>query len=163
MTKRAGVLLGLVLWGCGAPPQLGPPVVRGHEEVRLNAGGGVVPLILPSDREIGLCLEVAASQDTSAWRMTLLFGGRPSPSGPVAAAARSGSTLCFDAALPAPLPSGPLEVCGRVVDEFDGTDYRLPCRPAHYLGDDAVYRELAARRDEVVQHAYRYGDIGQLL
>lgn len=167
MTKRAGAILGLVLpglvllWSC-APPPFGPPVVRGHEEVRLSAGGEVVPLILSSDREIGLCLEVAASQDTSSWRMTILFGGRPSPSGAAAAAARSGSTVCFDATPPAALPPGGLEVCGRLVDEFDGTTYRVPCRPAYYLGDDAVYRQLAARRDEVVRHAYRY-DVGQLV
>jgi hypothetical protein len=169
MTKCAGALLGLLalssacLGSRDAPPGLGPPVVRGHGEVRLAAAGEVVPLILPSDREIGLCLEVAASRDTSSWRTTVSFAGRPSPSGAVAAAARSGQTVCFDAAPPAALPPGPLEICGRLVDEFDGTEHQVPCRPAFYLGDDAVYREIAARRGEVVRQAYRFDDIGQLL
>lgn len=163
MTKSAGALLVLaLLWSCGTPGKLGPPVVKGHEEVRLSADGTVVPLILPGADEIGLCLEVAASQDTSSWTMTIHFAGRPSPSGPVSPGARSGPTVCFDAEPPADLPAGEIELCGRLVDHFDGTEYRVPCRRALYLRDDALYEQLAAERDEVVRRAYQFEDIDQL-
>src|SRR5581483_9310888 len=103
----------------------------------------------------GLCLVPPAAADTSRWEAVLTFDGEESPAGLAAPAARAGSTLCFDGALPARLrASSRIALCGRLVDRFDGTERRLPCREIAYQPADAPplerledrFQELVAAR-----------------
>lgn len=152
-TAVPGLLL--LLAGCTAEvPMLGPPILRGHEEVVLRDDGGLLPLIVSGGGKIGLCLQTLPSQDTSRWKMRLSFAGRPSLSGAVAPAARSGSTVCFDAEPPPELPEGTFDVCGVVVDEFDGREYRMPCVAVRRLGDDSSHEALLMVRNRLVQRAH---------
>lgn len=150
----AGLALLLLVSGCtGEVPTLGPPTLRGHEEVILEDDGSLLPLIVSDGGKIGLCLGVDPSRDTSRWKMTLTFDGRPSPSGPVAAAARSGATVCFDAKPPPELPEVTFDVCGALADEFDGSRYRVPCLPLRRLADDSAYHALMTVRNRLLQRA----------
>ena len=119
---------GAVACGRGAAFD-GPAVVRGHADLRMSGDGRVVPLAVDRGTPLGLCLEVPQSRDTSAWRAVLTFDGRESPEGLALPAARIGHTVCFEGRLPeGQRPSPAVNVCGRVVDAYDGAGLRLPCR-----------------------------------
>lgn len=155
MIRTAAVLGLLLLSGCsGESPVLEPPTLRGHDEVVLQADGNLLPLIVSDGGKIGLCLRADPRQDTSRWKMRLIFDGRLSPSGAVGPAGRSGSTVCFDAMPPPELPEGTFEVCAALADEFDGTEYRVPCLEIRRLADDSSYEALLTARNRLVQHAY---------
>ena len=152
----AALLLLLLAAGCRRePPRLDlPAVVRGHQEVVVGADGSLTPLVLGVAWKPGLCLEVPAATDTSRWEAALSFGGWPSPTGFAPPAARLGQTVCFDASLPEGLPpEANLELCGRLIDRFDGAELRLPCRPVRFQADDGAYKNLTAAFDAAVARA----------
>lgn len=153
-TTAALLLLPLLSACSGKVPVLESPTLRGHDEVLLRDDGGLLPLILPDQGKIGFCLEVAATQDTSRWKVTLTFDGRPSPSGAVGPSARSGSTVCYDAAPLPSLPEGTFDVCAAVTDEFDGAEYRVPCLGIRLLEDEATYAALLTARNRLIQRAH---------
>lgn len=141
--SRAGLLL--LTAGCSREPARldVPVVVRGHQEVAVAADGTLTPLVLGADRKLGLCLEVPAAMDTSRWEAALTLDGRASRTGFAPPTARLGQAVCFDTSPPQGLPTqADLELCGRLIDRFDGTVWRLPCRAVRFQADDKVYKEL---------------------
>jgi DNA-directed RNA polymerase specialized sigma24 family protein len=148
----AGLLFCAALLLAGAacrqqPPELAvPAAVRGHRDVVLTGAGHPRPLLLGRTKKAGLCLTPPAGADTSRWEAALTFDGETSPGGFAAAAARAGSTLCFEGAIPPRLrASSRIALCGRLVDRFDGTPRRLPCREIAYRPDGAPLDRLEAR------------------
>jgi ferredoxin len=97
---------------------------------------------------------VPPGRDTSQWRVTLSLDRIPlgDPEAPTGPAARAGSTLCFDGELPddageAGLPAdAPLPLCGVLIDGFDGSRFRLPCRPVRWSPDS---RPLESARESL--------------
>jgi DNA-directed RNA polymerase specialized sigma24 family protein len=128
---------------CRQPPPLPVQVVaRGHQEVVLESGKPR-PLVLGSRGKIGLCFAAPAGEDTSRWESVITFDGEESPTGFAAAAARAGSTLCFDGAVPPRLrASSSVALCGRLVDRFDDRTRRLPCRDIAYRPDRKRFDQL---------------------
>lgn len=122
------------------PPELkAPVVVRGHREVAAGPAGRLRPRFLGPKSRPGLCFAPPAAADTSRWQAVLTFDGEESPGGLAAPAARAGPTLCFDGAIPPRLRASPgVALCGRLVDRFDGTERRLPCREVAYQPEDAA-------------------------
>ena len=118
--------------------------LRGHQEIAVLPEGELLPVVF--EGPVGLCLDVPTSVDSSQWHMELRFSGAPSPSGTVPPTARSGTVLCFDVELPQDLePQADHQVCGMVVDRFDGSKVRVPCRPIHYDPGNAAYSEATAQ------------------
>ena len=73
-------------------------VVRGNQDVLL-AGRRPPPaarVVGRSPDKAALCFAAPAREDTSRWEAVLTFAGEASPAGFAAAAARAGSTLCFE-------------------------------------------------------------------
>ena len=133
--------LGLLASGCDrADGRLMDQVdiaLRGH--VDLVEG---LPLFVGESARPGICLQAPVTRDTSGWRLSLWLRGadRPGarPSEPVA---RSGRTLCFElAATP-----GDGELCGELVDTFDGRRESIGCHPFRYTVEDPAQRELQER------------------
>jgi DNA-directed RNA polymerase specialized sigma24 family protein len=137
---------------CRQPPRLPVTVVvRGHREVLLPPGGRPRPLVIGRHDKVGLCFAARAGDDTSRWEAALTFDGEESPSGLAAAAARAGATLCFDAEVPPRLrASSRVALCGRLVDRFDGSARRLPCRDIAYQPDAAGFDQVETRARAVV-------------
>lgn len=138
---------------CRQPPPLLPVamVVRGHREVLLLPTGKPRPLVVGRREPAGVCFAAPAATDTSRWEAVLTFDGEPSPTGFAAAAARAGSTLCFDGRLPPRLrASSRIALCGRLVDRFDGTLRRLPCRDIAYQPDSRPLDQAEERYRAVV-------------
>lgn len=136
---------------CRQPPPLPAPVVRGQREVLLVEGGKPRPRAVGRHKKIGLCFPAPAEEDTSRWEAALTFDGEESPTGYAAAAARAGPTLCFDAEVPPSLrASSRVALCGRLVDRFDGTARRLPCRDIAYQPDSRPLDRLEARFDALL-------------
>ncbi len=129
------------------PPELAVSVVvRGHRDVVLEPDGPAPAADDRAQEKAGLCFAPPAGADTSRWEAVLTFDGEESPGGFAAAAARAGSTLCFDGAIPPRLrASSRIALCGRLVDRFDGTPRRLPCREIAYRPDGAPLDRLEAR------------------
>lgn len=124
-----------------------PAVVRGHQEVVLTADGTLEPWVLGRGVAVGLCLEVPPEVDSSQWRARLTLGGVALGSAFQAPSARAGRTVCFEAALPAGLVAGGGQaLCGRLIDDFDGRVFRLPCRAVRWSSDD---RSLLGLRREL--------------
>ncbi len=142
LTAAAG-LAALLLAGCGAEPLALPAVVRGHAEVEVRPDGSPVPRVLDQGKPLGLCLEVPPAMDSSRWEALLTLDGEPSPTGFAPAAARMERTVCFEGKLPRGLRAGAaLPLCGRLVDRFDDTERRLPCRAVRIGGDRAAHAAL---------------------
>jgi DNA-directed RNA polymerase specialized sigma24 family protein/tetratricopeptide (TPR) repeat protein len=132
-----------------SPPRLPVQVVvRGSREVLLS-GGRPRPLVIGRRDPVGLCFAVPAGEDTSRWEAVLTFDGHESPSG-MTAAARAGSTLCFDGLVPPLRGSSRVALCGRLVDRFDGSRRRLPCREIAYRPDDGALERTETRFRSVV-------------
>jgi hypothetical protein len=126
-------------------------VVRGQRDVVLTSAGKPVPLVVGRRNKIGLCFTAPAADDTSRWKAALTFGAAESPTGFTAATARAGLTLCFDGQVPPRLrASSRMALCGRLVDRFDGTVHRLPCRPIAYQPDSGPLDRVEARFRAVV-------------
>lgn len=155
--KRAGagsVLLVLAA-GCAAPELTGVAVtLRGYQEIGQAEGGLPVPRVL-GPTTLGLCLEVPAGLDTSRWQAELRFDGRPSPGGRAEAAARMADHVCFDADVPADLAASPLvELCGEIVDRFDGRHWRLPCSRLVYETETSAYQTLDAELEALLRRRF---------
>jgi DNA-directed RNA polymerase specialized sigma24 family protein len=131
---------------CRQPPPLAvSPVVRGHREVLLTPTGGPRPLLVGKDKA-GLCFAAPAAADTSRWEAVITFDGTASPAGFKPAAARAGSTLCFEGEAPPRLhASSRIALCGRLVDRFDGSAHGLPCREVAYEPDARRFDQADAR------------------
>jgi DNA-directed RNA polymerase specialized sigma24 family protein len=141
----AVALLSSFASACRQPALPVQVVARGHQDVVLESGKPR-PLVLGSRGKIGLCFSAPAGEDTSRWEAELTFDGEESPTGFAAAAARTGSTLCFDGAVPPRLrASSRVALCGRLVDRFDGEKRRLPCRDIAYRPDQKGFDQLAQR------------------
>jgi DNA-directed RNA polymerase specialized sigma24 family protein len=137
----------LLVWtACRQPPPLLPVTVvpRGHQEVLL-ATGSPRPLVVGRSDKVGLCFAVPAGDDTSRWEAVLTFDGKESPTGFAAAAARAGSTLCFEGELPRLFAATRIALCGRLVDRFDNTQRRLPCLEIAYQPDHERFDQLETR------------------
>ena len=152
--RIVGALIALVLLGCGTErldlPAL-PAILRGHEEVEVRPDGSLVPWAVDPAKPVGLCLEVPASTDTSRWEARLTVADRPSPAGFAPPAARAGGTVCFEGTLPPGLSTGETELCGKLVDRFDGSERRLPCRALRVGGDGGLRKELLGRLGTLVE------------
>lgn len=139
---------------CRQPPPRLPVavVVRGHREILLPAQGRPRPLVVGRRNPAGLCFAVPAGEDTSRWEAVITFDGAESPSGFKTAAARAGATLCFEGEVPPRLrPSSRIALCGLLIDRFDGTPHRLPCREIAYQPDGERLDRLEARFKAVLQ------------
>jgi DNA-directed RNA polymerase specialized sigma24 family protein len=113
-------------------------VVRGNQDVLLASDGRPRPLLVGRSHRAALCFAAPAREDTSRWEAVLTFAGEASPTGFAAAAARAGSTLCFEGEIPPGLCcSSRLALCGTLVDRFDGRRWRLPCREVALQPDSA--------------------------
>jgi hypothetical protein len=147
----------LVLSGasCRRAPLDVAAVVRGNPDLVVKSDGSVNPLLLQADATVGLCLEIGDTRDTSAWRGVLSVDGRESSTGLVPPAARLGRTLCFEGTLPQGLkPAGEAEVCGRIVDGYDGSERRMPCRSvALDFARGRVRAELMESRTAILTRA----------
>ncbi len=148
------VFLSGLLLGCGSEAPPFAPVICGHQEVVIKEGAEPVPLIFPGKESLALCFQVDPTLDTSRWELRSSVGGRPSSEGFMPASARSGETLCFKIPLPPGLPAGRQRVCGRLVDRFDGREYRVDCQAVIYRLDDDAYRALVAARDALLGRAW---------
>jgi len=135
-----------------------PAVVRGAQEVAIDAESGrLTPVVYGAGREIGLCLEVPATLDTSRWAARLSFARKRAAEGFEPPAARAGRTLCFDAPIPETTPEETeIELCAEIVDRFDGRRFRPPCRSLRFFADAAPYtsfldamRRLLGERQEL--------------
>ncbi|HWN42617.1 MAG TPA: CHAT domain-containing protein, partial [Thermoanaerobaculia bacterium] len=146
--KSVAALLLLALSGCRREPPLldVPAVVRGHQDVARD-DSDLVPLLL-GRQPVGLCLDIPAATDMSQWEAALSFSGRST--GFAAPAARMGPAVCFDAEPPRELSTGAVDLCGLLVDRFDGSERRLPCRPILYREDPAAYDALTAELNRVL-------------
>ena len=135
-----------------APRLPGTVEVRGNRDVLLTTGGRARPLLLGRGHKAALCFSAPAGDDTSRWEAVLTFDGEPSPTGFAAAAARAGSTLCFDGDVPPRLGRSPrIALCGRLVDRFDGKSWRLPCREVAFEPDSARIDGLESRFQALMQ------------
>jgi len=134
------------------PPMLPVAVVaRGHREVVLLPTGAARPLVVGRREPAGLCFAAPAATDTSRWEAELTFDSTPSPTGFAAAAARAGPTLCFEGMVPPRLRAAArLALCGRLVDRFDGSARRLPCRTIAYQPDSRPLDQAEERYHAVV-------------
>lgn len=141
------VLLLFVVSACRQPPLLAVAVVvRGHREVLLVPSGKPRPLVVGRKTKVGLCFAAPAEADTSRWEAALSFDGEESPGGFTAAAARAGPNLCFDGKVPPRLrASSRIALCGRLVDRFDGSMRRLPCRDIAFRADSERLDRFEAR------------------
>jgi DNA-directed RNA polymerase specialized sigma24 family protein len=149
-----GAALLLAASACRQPPPRLPVavVVRGHRDVTFGPAGRPRPLIVGRQEKAGLCFAPPAGTDTSRWEAVLTFDGEDSPGGFAAAAARAGSTLCFDGEIPPRLRAASrIALCGRLVDRFDGTLRRLPCREIAYRPDGAPLDRLDDRFRELMK------------
>lgn len=151
--------------GCGTRQKPNPlpdgtrVTVRGHREVTLR-DGQAIPQVVPrflGGRDVGLCFEVAEDVDSSQWQATLSLRAEPLPNGspigslepqqPAQPVARLGSVLCFERSWPTELDSAAdLEICARLTDLYDGTDFEAPCQPIRLEPDtgrrSALMREV---------------------
>ncbi|HEV7518893.1 MAG TPA: hypothetical protein VGR07_21575, partial [Thermoanaerobaculia bacterium] len=128
------------------PPLAVAAVPRGHREVLLLPRGQPRPLVVGRENRVGLCFAVPAAADTSRWEAVLTFDGAESPTGSAPAANRAGTHLCFEGTVPPALPaSSRIALCGRLVDRFDGTAHRLPCREIAYQPDSGPLDRLKER------------------
>jgi len=182
---RAGLLSALVagvvaasLLGCGRGPEDDRPAagrslpegtrstLRHHREVVVRQGIAI-PRFL-GGRDPGLCLEVAKGVDASQWRASLVFDGAPAgsaidepPPKPRPPVAVSDRVLCFERGWPASA-DGPidLQLCGSVIDLYDGTAFDLPCRPLRFEPDSGARAELMGRVGTAVRdrHTGRFPD-----
>ncbi|MDY7094866.1 MAG: CHAT domain-containing protein [Acidobacteriota bacterium] len=151
----AVVLLPALIAGCGGsePEVPYPAVVRGHQEVVLEPGadGGTeaVPLFLDPGVELGLCLQVPATVDTTAWRGSFALDGRTL--GPaVPPSARVATTVCFEVELPrSAAGTGALELCGWLEDGSSGEVRSLPCQ-ALRLEDRPQRQGIQERLNELL-------------
>ncbi len=122
------------------------PVVRGNQDVLLVPGRRPRPLLVGRSHRAALCFAAPARQDTSRWEAVLGFDGEESPAGFAAAAARAGSTLCFDGEIPPGFDrSSRVALCGRLVDRYDDKRWRLPCREVAFQPDSARIDGLESR------------------
>ncbi|MCG8459870.1 MAG: hypothetical protein MI919_26620, partial [Holophagales bacterium] len=155
-------------------------VVRGHAELSIE-DGRILPTAL-APRMLGLCWDVDPRLDTSRWRVRLTFSGRPAGTEASPASAQAGTVHCFDAEPPPelftdlggsrpasgtsggePREGAPeetssaafdFEICGRLVDDFDGSTWDLPCAPARYRPDQERYGELEEQRRDWLRRAW---------
>ena len=146
--RRLGpAALVLALGACGsprAPLVVDPrPVFRGHDDLMVSADSAI-PHVLGRSRSIGICVDAAPGADTSQWEARLLGGGFVAP------AARLGTTLCFENAVPQELNDGAASLCTELRDRFDGRTQRLPCVPFRFDADDRGLRELEGRIPDAV-------------
>lgn len=149
-----GAAAAIWLAACGRQPVLDVPVtVRNHHDVAIRSDGGLTPLYLQPASRPGICLRVAATTDTSRWQARLTLGTVPLDTGYSPPSARMGQILCFEAEIPSDLPAvGETELCGRLVDRFDQTVYRLPCRRVGYA-PDMPYGDFKDSRSRILQTA----------
>ena len=145
------LVLSFVL-SCREEPVLDLSVtVRNHQDVSQQPDGGLTPRYLLPDSRPGLCLEAAATTDTSRWEMHLTLAGEALGADAVPPAARMGPVLCFEGEIP--IGSDPLhgaELCGRLFDRFKGTELRLPCRRVDYR-PDLAYHAFRAERSRLLR------------
>ncbi|MEM7048490.1 MAG: CHAT domain-containing protein [Acidobacteriota bacterium] len=120
----------LVFLACQPAPDLDLPVViRNHQEVVVLSNAELLPLFLLPESRPSLCLQPAATADTSRWEMRLSFAGMPLNQDFRPPVARMATVLCFEGQLPSVLLSGREgDLCGELIDRFDGSRYRTPCR-----------------------------------
>jgi hypothetical protein len=119
------------------------PVFRGHQDLHVS-GNQAIPWVLGRTAPVGICVAAPADADTSQWEARLFENGF------VRAAARLGTSVCFEAPVPKRLEDGTHRLCALLRDRFDGASQSLPCVAFRLDTDDAPFRALEKRIPEAL-------------
>jgi len=144
---------GLGEWHCGELEAHVRFPKNQHQAIRV--GDRVVPRIMGLENKLGLCLKLPSGCDASQWAAEIAMGGILTPL--AAPAFQAGDVVCFEASIPPDLPPGSFELCGVVVDRYDGARASVPCQTLYFDPDTGDYERLMA---DFYQVGMSYGSKG---